>query len=124
MTGLTYLDKNRRPLDLMEWAALLEQDDYRRVALNVVGTVEVSTVWIGIPGAFGEAIFETMVFDGPDRDIIDMERYRTLVEAEAGHHRWVEIMKASAEPLQVSHIDPDGTVADTVGLLFPTRRQP
>jgi hypothetical protein len=49
----------------------------------------VSTVWLGIDYNFGTGpplIFETMVFHSKDTlSELDLDRYATLAEAEAGH---------------------------------------
>lgn len=91
----SYFDKQGNPLELMEWARLFSQPDYRRVALTTLrdGT-KISTVWLGLNHAWGGGmplIFETMVFlkdsKGDDKD---QARYSTLAEAEAGHARMVE----------------------------------
>ena len=98
------------PTESVEWKAghmaveiLLGDPDYKVVSRTVFagterrdwggeyieqgeGEVVVSTVWLGLDHGWMEGppvIFETMVFGG--RFTEDMDRYRTLAEAKAGH---------------------------------------
>src|SRR4249920_1935701 len=86
----------------MQWAALLEDNDYRRVAWDEVGPYVVSTVWLGIDYGFGRTevplIFETMVFDtrrqietpsGPVNESAECWRWPTEMAARAGHDQAV-----------------------------------
>lgn len=80
--------------DLMKWASLFENAD-RRVAKDIIGGVEVSTVFLGLNHNYGEGepiLFETLVFGGPLDG--EMERYSTWDEAKAGHAAMVERVKA------------------------------
>lgn len=95
-----------RPISDEEfWAStntLLLSDAERRVGLTMVGEVSISTVFLQLDHAFrwsqgGERpsppiLFETMVFGG--RMDMARERYATWEEAEAGHARWVETVRA------------------------------
>mgnify|MGYP001592752568 FL=1 len=69
----------------------------RIVAQEHVGNAFVSTVFLGLDHGWGPRseglVFETMVFESPDGDERTM-RYRTWDEAEAGHKRIVEEVKA------------------------------
>lgn len=81
--------------DLMEWARLHNDDNYKRVAQDTIGTLWVSTVWLGLDHSFGGGpplIFETMVFDHGenDRSDLDCRRYSTEAEALAGHEEVCE----------------------------------
>jgi len=70
--------------DIRDWAATMERD--RTVRRDVVGDVQVSTVFLGIDHNWWEGpplLFETMVFGGPLDE--ETERYSTWDEAEAGH---------------------------------------
>lgn len=91
-----YYARDGQPLDLMGWAGLREDEDYRRVALDrwVDGTW-VSTVWLGIDLSFGNGvplIFETMAF-GPTGTVEAYEeftrRYYTEEQARQGHREVV-----------------------------------
>lgn len=73
------------------WGQWFETSD-RRVAFDKVGSVEISTVFVGLDLAYGydlPILFETMVFNEPEYEGIQ-ERYSTWVEAEAGHKKIVE----------------------------------
>ena len=74
--------------DLLTWACWFESAD-RRVKLTEQGDVWVSTVFLGLDHGFGDELilFETMAFVG--RENVDMDRYTTWAEAEAGHDRMV-----------------------------------
>jgi hypothetical protein len=65
-------------------------DRNRRVALDQVGEMSVSTVFLGLDHGYREkdpVLYETLV-RGPLPD--QMDRYHTRAEALAGHERWVE----------------------------------
>ncbi len=72
----------------MKWATFIEDDNNIRVASTEIGTVRVSTIFLGRDhNFFGEdgppLLFETCVFGGAlGRDI---ERYSTYEQAEQGH---------------------------------------
>lgn len=67
-----HFDKYGRPLSLQEWAALLEDRDYRRVGYTELPPTALvpeasflSTTWLGLDHAFGPGppiLFETMRF--------------------------------------------------------------
>ena len=92
-----YYDKQGKPLELMEWAQLFEDNAYRRIAETTLpnGTW-VSTVWLGLDhnfsGVGSPIMFETMVFPHKDAtlDEQEQERYSTLEEALNGHARMVQ----------------------------------
>jgi hypothetical protein len=63
------LDENNQalPCALSEWAAMFEDFPRRQVAENFVGTIRVSTIFLGLNHQFGHGpplIFETMIFGG------------------------------------------------------------
>jgi hypothetical protein len=67
---------------------------YKRVAETTLPDGKwVSTVWLGIDHNHGSGpplIFETMVFESKDDlNELDMKRYATLAQAEAGHEAMV-----------------------------------
>jgi len=91
-----------KPIGLLEWARLLEYNDYARVALNRIGRFKISTVWIGLDHSFGTGskplIFESMVFDMKDLkefngktfpESIEQRRYSTFIQALLGHYKLV-----------------------------------
>jgi hypothetical protein len=92
------LDEAGQPVpvdDVREWVVL---DDPRRVvAYSLVGSVEVSTVFLGMDldflGKGQPVLWETMVFGG--RHDKFQERYTTRAAAEIGHERVVTMVKDS-----------------------------
>ena len=106
-----YFDRASRPIQLLEWAHLMEDAAYKRVADTTIehGSHEywISTVWLGLNHRYGPGaplIFETMVFprliqplrglatllgERPSFVDEDAERYSTEADALAGHERMV-----------------------------------
>lgn len=74
--------------DVFAWARCFEDVPSRIVAQTLLGTIRVSTVFLGVNlRLFGDGpplLFETMAFDSPD-DEEHMRRYSTWEEAESGH---------------------------------------
>ena len=71
--------------DVLVWGRWFEDFD-RRIARDEVGSVTVSTVFIGLDHQFGDGpplLFETLVMGG--RLDGEMDRYSTWDEAAAGH---------------------------------------
>lgn len=94
---MIFYDRDGNMITLSEWVDLNGRDGYVRVGLDQVGDLEVSTIWVGT----ADCRFETLVFpidadpdsnDGP----LEGESYAILAEAEAGHARWVEQVRAKA----------------------------
>jgi hypothetical protein len=83
----------------LEWAQWFETAN-RQVGLDTIGTVVVSTVFVGLNldplGRGPPLVFETMVF--PDADLIG--RWVTIDEAEAEHAKVVAIYRAMAEAIE------------------------
>ena len=79
--------------DLLTWAAWSESA-HRRVAIEEINGVRVSTVFLALDHSFGEGpplLFETMVFGGPlDQEL---DRCTTWEEAEAMHAAMVARVK-------------------------------
>ncbi len=89
-------------MELFDWAATFEDQDYKIVAKDKVGDVSVSTVWLGFDRRFGNGpplIFETMVFGGLHDQ--DQARYATEIEAILGHAAMLLKVKQSEEPGEV-----------------------
>lgn len=92
--GPEYFDRAGRPITFDEWARLW-QPEYKRVALDELGEIRISTVWLGLDHRFGDAgpplIFETMIFGGT----LDGEqsRYSTEEQARAGHAHWISLVR-------------------------------
>lgn len=101
-----YYDKFGEPIDdLLEWARLFDDLQYKRIALTRLWHgARVSTVWLGIDHNFSNddgppLIFETMVFGGRDGGDLDCERYSTFAEAYAGHLTMVDQWRWRALPI-------------------------
>lgn len=94
------LDESGNPVpcdDLMAWAQWFEASG-RRVARDVIGESEVSTVFLGMNHNYGEGpplLFETMIFGGPQDSF--QRRYSTRKEAMIGHRTIVELLKKRYE---------------------------
>lgn len=82
--------------DLLRWANWFEKAD-RHIGDTTAGESRVSTVFLSLDqnhgGIGAPVLYETMIFGGPlDQE---RERYETRQQAEAGHERWVERLKAT-----------------------------
>jgi hypothetical protein len=95
---ILWYDPDGQPIDdHIEWARLFFGTD-RHVALDHVGDVEISTVWLGIDYGFGLApaplIYETMIFGGP----YDQEQWRwsNRDAALAGHDQALALARDAA----------------------------
>lgn len=86
-----YFDRQGEPIDMWQWAKLLDHPNYRVVAQTDMvrddQTIQVSTVWLGLNHNWSPIgpprIFETMIFGGP-RDL-EQWRYATVEAAQEGH---------------------------------------
>lgn len=83
--------------DVIAWAMWFETAD-RRVALDDVRGIRVSTVFLGIDHNYGYSdrpvLFETMC--STEIDWLDMQlRYATWEEAETGHKLVIEQLKSA-----------------------------
>ncbi len=93
---IDYYDKEGNAMTLEEWGEKLEDSEYKVVAQKELPNEKwISTVWLGLNHGFGDGgpplIFETMVFPKKgEYGELDMDRYSTLEEAEAGHKKMVE----------------------------------
>lgn len=96
--GTYVMDENGNPKpepDLLAWAKWFEKAE-RQLALDKVGGVRVSTVFLGLDHSFGQdgppLLYETMVFGGKlDQE---QERYSTRDDALAGHSRILARIRA------------------------------
>jgi hypothetical protein len=95
--------------DLLEWARWYEERDNRRVALDEVNGVRVSTVFLGLDHGWGRGapvLWETMSFPREDTPPDDprwkwsdyQERYTSAADARAGHARVVEAVRRGEPP--------------------------
>jgi hypothetical protein len=102
------LDENHVPVALedgdaamLTWARRFENHDNSRVAFTeIVPGVTVSTVFLGLDHSFGfgdqPLLFESMAFvkDISDWSGEEQDRYATWAEAQMGHNRMVEMIRA------------------------------
>lgn len=100
MTGWYVLDADHavRQADLAEGSRFFATAD-RRVARDVIGDTEVSTVFLGLDHSFGSGpprLFETMIFGGQQAGMA--WRYATWDDAAAGHERIVAALRADQVP--------------------------
>jgi hypothetical protein len=85
------------PASLLEWAFWFQETfESRIVAKDIIGGVEISTVFIGLDmSIFSQTpeLFETMIFGGEREG--ECHRYGTWDEAEVGHACIVEEIRAT-----------------------------
>lgn len=88
-------DKKVVPVNSIEkWVTAKRTN--RHVGDDSIGGIRISTVFLGLDHSFGDERpqwFETMIFGGLHDEYC--ERYETWEEAEAGHKRAVEMVKAN-----------------------------
>lgn len=92
-----YILEGKTPVqvsDVLTWAKMFEDTD-RHVADDYVGSVRVSTVFLGMDHSWNPSgppmIFETLIFGGELDG--EMDRYSTWEEAEFGHKKMLEEVK-------------------------------
>ena len=93
-----FYDPNGNMITLIDWVNIWKKTDRVVAKTTLTNGIVVSTVYLGVNHRWGAGpplIYETMTF-GPDE--MDMERYSTRAEAEAGH----------AEMVAKWEIDPPG----------------
>lgn len=96
-----YYDKTGKHISLMEWADLIENKEYCRIAETFCYKYRISTIWLGINYNFcnqndeDKLIFETMIFCEDDKDEYHerMVRYGTLEEALKGHEETINLIE-------------------------------
>jgi len=100
--GKHYILKNCQVIevDLLTWGIWIGKIKNKRIAQTYIDDYRISTVFLGLDHRFESEgppiLFETMVFKNSDDDYSDleMERYSTYSEAEQGHQRMVDKVKA------------------------------
>lgn len=91
------LDENGEPkaVDALTWSKIRVTED-RRVALDKIGNLEVSTVFLGLDrnwlGKGSPVLWETMVRGLPDDEEL-MDHYTSKADALEGHKRICEEMR-------------------------------
>ena len=87
-----FWNRQGEPISIAAADELLQDPEYRRVAWDDLGHIQISTIWLGCnfnianPGG-PRLLFETMTFDGTDAVL--RQRYPTKETAQAGHDRIV-----------------------------------
>lgn len=87
-----FWNRQGEPISIAAADELLQDPEYRRVAWDDLGHIQISTIWLGCNFNFTDPagppiIFETMTFDGTEPVL--RERYATEAAAQAGHERIV-----------------------------------
>jgi len=125
--GSRYWDRNTEPMSFADWAEAFEDLEYRTVARDQIGDLEVSTIWLGLDHSFlpesRPLIFETMIFDCSTEAVAEMrermkdwpsmaetnrgagryqERYSTEEEAIRGHGQAIVAAKAGLIDLEAN----------------------
>lgn len=98
MTDKYILDKDGNPIicnDLILWGKwMAKNDDARRIALDYIDEVKISTVFLGLDHQFTHGsplLYETMIFGGEHDGYQD--RYSTRNEALFGHNKALDMVK-------------------------------
>lgn len=92
---ISHRDKGGRPLELLAWAALYEDLDYRLVAETEVGDALVRTMWEGIDAG---------VVGAGDMFHTGVRRAGRWSDAWAGHHPCTVIEAEAAHELVVAKV--------------------
>ena len=92
------LDAEGKPVlepDILKWAEWFESND-RKVAKDMIGGVQVSTVFLGMDHSFGGGtpiLYETMIFSGPH----DEYQTRASTREEALEQHRAAVARAKGE---------------------------
>ena len=101
-------DRAGNPIDRDRFSELIADDAYRQVALDDVGGVRVSTIWLGVDHGYrGEdepVIFETMVY------AVDAAGFATFGEWQRRYHTESEALAAHTELVRRMRALPAGAV--------------
>ena len=109
-----YYDKEGNPIDLMKWADLMQNEDYKIIKQEQVGKYFVSTIWLGLDhnlwSSGAPIIFETMIFNKSNKEVQDplhlnLARYSTIQEALEGHKEMVDLCTKILEGKLVSQVE-------------------
>lgn len=104
---MMYYNRTGDAISQEEWISGFRDDEAKRVGLDYVGEVMISTVWLGLDHSFGfgngpPLIFETMIFDSEDEELDNyQERYSTEERAIEGHERAIALVKGKKEKASV-----------------------
>jgi|SRR5437667_4983830 len=97
------LDENKNPVPCTreETGKFYKNRDLKRVARDEIDGYTISTVFLCIDHRFDEdkpVLFETMVFDNNNYGVdVYSKRYHTWQEAEEGHKKAIEWVKAGCK---------------------------
>jgi hypothetical protein len=84
-------DREGNPISIEQWRLLFEDKRYQILKQTQIGTLQVSTIWLGIDHGFGHTaeplIFETMIFGSEEEE---QWRYASEQEALAHHDQLCE----------------------------------
>ena len=101
-TGMYVLNDKGEPMpcdNVLEWGRFMEDRALRIVEHTMVGTIKVSTVFLGLDHSFCSGppmLWETMIFGGPlDQE---MDRYHSLDSAQLGHAQTVARVRGLSDP--------------------------
>jgi hypothetical protein len=112
----TWYDRQGRPMPSKWYLRRREDVRYIKVAYDVIGKTEISTVWLGQDHGVSLSniplIFETMIFGGGEDGFC--ERYSTEAEAVAGHKEAVRLVVG----IEVQRSRPAIRLCDTTDI-FP-----
>lgn len=83
------LDENHNliPVDVSTWAHWMEDIEKRKIALDEVHGMRISTVCLGLLNC----LFETCIFTPSGSQVI--EKYKTYQDALEGHKKWVKLQE-------------------------------
>lgn len=83
---------------LEDMSDIFKNDKARRVGIDEIDGVKVSTVFLAINHGWNgrDLWFETMIFGGDLEG--ECERYQTFEQAEAGHAKWLTRVKEGWKP--------------------------
>lgn len=90
VTDFLWILEDKKPVpckDVEAWATWMAHPLVRIVSLSRLGSVEVSTVFLGISFLDPPLLFETMVFGGPNAG--RCSKSYTWEEAEAEHRKFL-----------------------------------
>jgi hypothetical protein len=89
-----HYDIDGNPITMDEWTELFRDKSKKILRKTSVGSLEVSTVWLGLDHGFGASpplIFETMIFGGGLNN--PCWRWTNKHDAVTGHHAVVDALK-------------------------------
>ena len=89
---MSYLDREGKPITLLQWAILWDDPAYRFVRTTQVGPVTIRTVWEGL-GDYPGALFCTGMTRQPNESWQTIATADTEAEAALDHRHAVELVR-------------------------------